>query len=253
MKHEFSIFNFKFQIFLLFLAISSFLFSIIHPHLAFAETVSSDNYIIEMGNLNMSAGIPSSSTYKMGLTGGQTSPGLYSSTGYRVCLGFWCAKNKIPFAFSISGLSIDFGTITPKTLNTLTNKLIVTSGGAGGYQVTARENDTLKTLAGTSWIEDTACDNPFCDETNAAVWNQNTTYGFGYNMSGNDIPATFSGPTLFRPFPSILANEDPAIVMSSAIVGKNRTATVTYQINISGSQAAGNYENYVVFVATPTY
>lgn len=243
----------KFKFFIFTFVILNFPFYFLHSATTRAETVSSDSYKIQMGHLNMAGGIPGSATYKMGLTGGQTSPGLYSSTGYHAHMGFWYVKSKIPFAFTISDLSIDFGTLTPKSPSSLTNTLTVSSGGAGGYQVTARENDTLKTLAGTSSIPDTTCDSAGCNETTAAPWTLNTVYGFGYNMSGNDIPATFSGPTYFRPFPSSAALENPAVVMSSALVGKSRTATVTYKVNISGSQAAGDYENYLVFVATPTY
>lgn len=253
MNHELRIMNYELRIiFLLFFILNS-AFLILNSRPARAETVSSDSYKIQMGHLNMSAGIPSSATYKMGLTGGQTSPGLYSSTGYHAHMGFWYVKNQIPFAFTISDLSIDFGTLTVQTPSTLSNTLIVSSGGAGGYQVTARESDLLKTLAGTANIPDTTCGSSACNETTAAPWTSNAYYGFGYNMSGNDIPTTFVNSTYYRPFPSNAASESPAIVMSSNLIGKNRTATVTYKINISGSQAAGDYENYLVFVATPTY
>ncbi|MFZ5366535.1 MAG: hypothetical protein ACOZBZ_04640 [Patescibacteria group bacterium] len=208
-----------------------------------------------MGNVNMGAGLPTSSSYKLGVTGGQTAPGLYTSTGYKVRSGFWYLKSIIPFRFTISDLSIDFGTLTPGTPSTQTNTLTVSAGGAGGYQVTARESDTLKTLAGTATISDTTCNGgaQTCDETTAQPWTDNTKYGFGYNMQGQDIPATFVNSTYFRPFPSLAASEDPSIVMSSSQVGKNRVGTVTYKVNISGSQAAGDYENYIIFVATPTY
>ena len=246
----------KISIYLLWVfAICYLLFTILFTVSAKAENLSSDSYKIQMGNLNMSAGIPVSTTYKVGLTGGQTSPGFYSSTGYRARMGFWYLKTITHFSFTISDLSIDFGTLTPQTLTDLTNTLTVTSGGGGGYQVTARENDLLKTAAGTASIPDTACNGgaQTCDETTAQPWTSNTQYGFGYNMAGNDIPSTFINSTYFRPFPSLAASEDPAIVMSNTQVGKSRTATVTYRLNISGSQAAGDYENYIVFVATPTY
>jgi len=252
MIRKFTIYNLQFTIFLLAFSIIHFTLYILHSPTARAETLSSDNYKIQMDNINMSAKIPTSSAYHLEPTSG-TSPSLYSNTGYHAHMGFGYIKNKVPFTFTISDLSIDFGTLTPKTPSTLNNTLIVSSGGDNGYQVTARENNTLKTLAGTSSIADTACDGNACDEAIATPWTQNTTYGFGYNMSGNDIPTTFSGPTYFRPFPSSAASEDPAIVMSSSVVSKNRVAMVTYKVNNSGSQASGDYENYIIFVATPTY
>jgi hypothetical protein len=244
----------KIGIFLLFFTISYFPLSIIGVPKARAEMLNSNTYQIQMGNVDMSAGLPTSTSYKLGLTGGQIAPGQYGLTGNVVRAGFWYLKTIIPFRFSISGLQVDFGTLTPNTpIQNKTSVLTVSSGGAGGYQVTARENDALKTVAGSASIADTSCDNSGCDETNAGVWTLNNSYGFGYNMSGNDIPATFTGSTYFRRFPSATALEDPAIVMSSLNVGRNRIATVTYKINVGGSQAAGDYENYIVYVATPTY
>jgi hypothetical protein len=252
--NSFQISNFKFQIFLLFYTISYFPLSIIYAPEARAEMLNSNTYKIQMGNVDMSAGLPTSTNYKLGLTGGQIAPGQYGLTGNVVRAGFWYLKTIIPFRFSISGLQVDFGTLTPNTpIQNKTSVLTVSSGGAGGYQVTARENDALKTGAGSASIVDTSCDNSGCDETNAGVWTLNNSYGFGYNMSGNDIPATFSNSTYFRPFPSATALENPAIVMSSLNVGRNRIATVTYKINVGGSQAAGDYKNYIVYVATPTY
>jgi len=216
-----------------------------------AENVSSDNYQIQMGNVNMGAGVPASTSYRIGLTGGQNAPGLYSSTGYRVKAGFWYVLDRIPFAFTISDLTIDFGTLTAGTPSTQTNILSVSAGGAGGYQVTASESATLATTAGTATIPDTSCDGGAntCTATLAKPWTDNTKYGFGYNMFGNDITTDFIDSTYFRPFPIGYG----ATIMQNSEVGRNRTATVTYKINVSGSQTAGNYENYVIFVATPTY
>lgn len=222
---------------------------------AHAANLSSDSYQIQMGNLNMGAGLPSSDSYNLGVTGGQTAPGLYESNGYKVMAGFWYIKTIIPFAFTISDLSIDFGTLTAGSPTTSQNMLSVSAGGAGGYQVTARENDTLKTSGGTASIPDTTCDGgaDTCTETTAKPWTDDTKYGFGYNMTGNDVPATFVDSTYYRPFPSLAGNEDPAIVMESSAVGRDRVGTVTYKVNISGSQAAGDYANYIIFVATPKY
>ena len=82
--------------------------------LAQAE-ITSPNYIIQMPNFNSGAGIPSSSNYTISQTLGQTAAGLYSSAGYRVKSGFQYIYSIIPFSFSISALSINFGDLTPQT------------------------------------------------------------------------------------------------------------------------------------------
>jgi hypothetical protein len=233
-----------------------FLFSIFYLSPVLAQSsIKSTNYEITWPNLNMGSGKPDPSNFKLGVTTGQTSPGLYSSTGYKVRSGFQYIHSIIPFSFSISDLSIALGTLTPETPVTQTNTLTVSAGGAGGYQVTARENEPLSATGGSTTIPDTSCNGgaDTCDETTAKPWTDNSKYGFGYNMSGNDVPSTFVNSTYYRPFPSLAASENAAVVMSSSVVGESRQATVTYKVNISNVQAAGSYENIIIFVATPSF
>lgn len=220
------------------------------------SSVSSDNYQIDWPNLNMGAGLPSAEgKYKLGVTTGQTAPGFYEYTdGYRVRAGFQYIHSIIPFSFSISDISIEFGTLSVGATSTETNTLTVSAGGAGGYQVTTEENKPL-TSSANSTIPDTTCNGngQTCDETTAKIWTDNGKYGFGFNMSGHDIPADFTDSTYFRQFADISGAESPQIVMSSSNVGKSRQATVTYKINISNIQAAGTYRNIIMFICTPSY
>lgn len=214
--------------------------------------IQSPNYIIQMPNLNSGAGIPSSGNYKVGSTIGQTAAGLFSSSGYRVKSGFQYIYSIIPFSFAVSSTTIDFGHLVPQTPATQTNTLTVSSGGAGGYQVKASENHPLKVSSSTSTIPDTNCDTS-CSETAAAVWTSSTKYGFGFNMSGDDIPADFVGLTYFRQFADRSTSESPQVVMSSIYVGRARQSTVTYKVNVSGVQPAGSYDNTIMYTAIPSY
>lgn len=225
---------------------------LISPSRSFAqERMISENYRIIFGNLNSGAGIPSSDNYFLDSTIGQTAPGLYSSTNYRVKSGFQYIHSIIPFSFAISDFTIEFGTLTPETFATQTNTLTVSSGGAGAYQVLASENNPLQTLAANQ-IPDTNCDTS-CSETTAGTWTSTTRYGFGFNMSGNDIPADFSSANHFRQFADESTAESPQVVMSSVNVGRDRQATVTYKVNISDTQAAGRYQNIVTYTAVPGF
>jgi hypothetical protein len=230
--------------------------SLLLPSQAQANMKSSD-YELLKPNLNFSAGIVSSDEYKLGFTGGQLAPGEYSRNGFKVLAGFWYIKTIIPFTFSVSNQIIDFGLLSSGTPKTATTDLTVSAGGAGGYQVTAEENHQLMTPITNAIIADITGDNGDITESNAGLWAQNTTYGFGYTLYGNDVPTPF--PTAapagnyFKQFADISKGEIPAVVMSSQQVGKNRTATVTYKINISASQAAGRYHNVITYIATPTY
>ena len=215
--------------------------------------INSPNYRIQFPNLNSGAGVPSSAGYQVSTTIGQTAAGLYSSSGYRVKSGFQYIHSVIPFSFSVSKFLIAFGALTPQTASTDTSTLTVSAGGAGGYQVTARENNPLRISASVAAIPDTLCDSGSCSETAAGVWTLNTTYGFGYNMAGNDIPAAFVDSTYFKQFADTSLSETAQVVMSNVNVGASRTATITYKVNISGIQPAGSYQNIITFVATPTF
>ena len=243
----FKIFNLKLIILLL-----SFSFYLSPPGIHAQAKITSPNYIIQMPNFNSGAGIPSSAGYKLDTTIGQTAPGLYSSTGYLVRSGFQYIHSIIPFSFSMSNFLINFGTLMPGTPVTRTSTLMVSAGGAGGYRVTAREAGYLQTSTGKT-IPDSTCDAGTCSETAAAVWSLATTYGFGNNMSGNDVPSDFIDGTYFRQFANAALSEGDQSVMSSVNVGRDRTATITYKVNVSAVQAAGSYQNRILFTAIPSF
>ena len=142
----------------------------------------------------------------------------------------------------------------PSTPISATTTLIVYYGGTGQYQVTVIEEGSLKTQSGYT-IPDTSCNggNNSCNESLAKIWSSNSAYGFGYSMSGDDIPADFINLTYYRPFPDRVAAESPITVMKSGNVGKNRQSTITIKANISSIQQAGSYQTIINYVATPTY
>ena len=183
---------------------------------------------------------------------GQTAPGEYTNSGYKVLAGFQYIHSLIPFTFTISDISIDFGSLVSNSFNEETNNLTISCGSAGGYQVTVLANKQLTSASGAT-IPKTTCGATACTINTAQPWTSTDYYGFGHNMSGDDIPDDFEGSTYFRPFPDEESGDSAKIVMNGSNVGRNIQSTVTYRINISGSQAAGNYENFLTFVATPTF
>jgi hypothetical protein len=242
---------------LVILILSFLIFNLSFP--ALAANMSSDNYELQMGNFNMTSGNKSSPGYKLLDTVGQNAPGQYNSQGYIVKAGFEYIKTLIPFSFSISDLSIDFGSLAASNPVTQTNTLTVSSGTGFGYQVTAFEDHPMQIPGTSTQIPDTVCDGgaETCDQITAAVWSSNTAYGFGFNMNSDthpdDIPADFDDNTHFRQFTDISLAETPQVVMTSPNVGRNKQAVVTYKINVSGGQAAGDYETNITFICTPGY
>ena len=218
---------------------------------ALAETMNSNNYTIRTGNFNITSGLKSSGSYSLTDTVGQTVANYFSSTGYHVKAGFQYLYTLYNFSFSISDLAVNL-TLTPNFFSTDTHNLVVTAPGQG-YSVSVYETEKLTLSGGLDTIPDTTCDSGPCTETSAEPWTNANNNGFGYNLTGNDISTDFVNSTYFRPFPDFSMGENPATIMSTVEAGKNRTATVTYQLSPSGSQASGTYYTNIIYIATPTY
>ncbi len=224
--------------------------------LAKAEEMKSDNWLIQFGNFNVTSGKKNSSSYSVTDTVGQTASGPYGSYGsssYFVGSGFQYIYQIDTFSFAISKTLIDFGELTPDIHNTDSHNLTITTKGAGGYTVYAFEEHALKNIDSSDKIKDTSCDADNCTHEVAGVWTDQTIHGFGYNMSGNDIPAHFIDSSYYKHFANRANNEEMQVVMSSDDVADQRSATVNYKAGIGGDQAGGSYETAVVFIAVPGF
>ena len=224
---------------------------------SFADNLKSPAFEIQMSTINITGGRKSNEDGSVNLTDtvGQTFQGQFNSDGYVILAGFQYINTLIPFSFRISDLDIDFGSLIPGAPGApQTNVLTITTGSAFGYSVKAIEDHPLRRSDGATTIPDTACDlaTP-CTPTNADIWADNARFGFGYNMSGVDVDtADFVDFTYYRPFP-IQNIDDPAIVMSDTGIATSSSATVSYKANISGSQAAGTYQNAIQYIAIPSF
>lgn len=228
---------------------------ILTPALAEAFTMSNQNYIIQMGDFVSGGGKASNANTSLDITLGQTGPGLYSGTNYKVRAGFQYIHFATRFAFTISETLIDFGTLSPTNPVTRTNTLTVSNSSPHGYSVTASENHPLTTSQNAS-IPDTTCDNGTCTQDASAAWTSTLTYGFGYrcdNVLGSDCNNGFTDTTYFKQFPDTSKSEPETSVMTGTGVGRNKKTQITYKVNISGTQTAGVYSNAITYIATPTF
>jgi hypothetical protein len=65
--------------------------------------------------------------------------------------------------------------------------------------------------------------------------------------------AAFAGGTAFKQFADASLSEAPQAIMQNTGTALGRIGTVTYQLSVDGSQAAGNYETVIKYIATPGY
>lgn len=226
-----------------------------------AERMSSDSYVIQFGNFNVTSGEKTGGGLRLTDTVGQVIAGpfgLYGDSDHFVGAGFQYIYQIGTFAFSISDLEIDLGLLTPGVHNTATNTLTVSTRGAGGFTVYAYQNHPLRLVGDTSptpaEIPATACDgSPACTIFTASPWLNQSIPGFGLNVEGDTAQSDFTDATYFRPFANLVLSQPMQPVMSSTVTARNESVTVTYKAGIAGNQEAGDYQAAVIYVAVPGY
>lgn len=216
--------------------------------------MESSKFKMESASVSTAAGTKSSDNYQLSDTIGQTIAGQFASNGYIIKAGFQYIKSIIPFRFTVSNTNVNLGTLIPNTFSTSQITLKVDFGSAGEYQVLAYEENPIKNPNGDT-IPDTSCNggSNTCNKSLAKVWDSTSAYGFGFNMSGDDIPSDFINSSYFRPFANKENGDDPVLIMSSTNVGRSRQSTLTFKANVSSIQPAGSYQTVIHFITTPSF
>ena len=149
-----------------------------------------------------------------------------SNLNYQVNVGFPNLKIKSDFNFTVSEISIDFKNLPPETLLTRSNTLSVNAQNTRGYSILAYQNHPL-TLVSSVAIPD---------------WSATDSYGFGYSLDN----------ILFQSFSDQSRDQLPA-TLTTFNTGTSQSTTITYQIKIPSTQAAGDYQNIIYYLALPAY
>ncbi len=227
-----------------------------------AATFKSSSYTIDWGNLNITGGKKTSTNFNLTDTVGQNAPGQYNSTGYQVKSGFqYIYDPNWRFVFTLDKLAINFSNMTPGVGITDTNIISIAAPSLSGYQIMVYENHPLQ-INSSKTINDTSCDSNSCNISTSGLWNNNNTYGFGFNVVGinNSMVNTnigtsnyFTDQSYFRPFANRSISQNPQVIMSENRPTKKSYARITYKINIPVFQSTGKYENSITYIAIPKY
>lgn len=220
------------------------------PDFIFAQEMSSQNFRIQSGNLNMTSGSKSSANYQLSDVVGQNAATVFTSKGYIIQSGFLNSAAGSVFSLSIQPQYIDFGNILPNSPVEKTVQITIANGDVPGYSITVAQNQPLQTSAGAQ-ISNTVCDNNAkpCTTTKAAIWETPGIYGFGYNISGNSIARDFLDEKYFRPFADLSKKENPATIMLSQQRKVVDQTTMRLKLHISPDQPVGQYKNSLNFTA----
>ncbi len=184
----------------------------------------------------------------------------FTLTGVTADSGSYCGVSRSGTSPDSTVQSVPFGSISTTAFTDAAQLLTVSTNAAGGYSVTASESAALTAwnITGTPTIANTTCDAGTCtaSATTALEWNTATNKGFGYSLqdvSGNAVSATLEYNTGGASFASRPFGSTAAQIMSDTTTADADQAYVCYRVVVSGSQQAGDYENYVIYIATATF
>jgi len=243
--------------------------------------MNSNEYKIQFGVVDSGGGKmtdPVNNSYNLSSSLGQAVAKEFQSNGYVVKAGFQYVTTPVPFTFYLSNIRVDLGTLLPNSPSTGAITLKVSFGGAGQYIVTARADRPLTEIQGLDSISFTACNGGAntCSLSTAKLWTNANAYGFGYGMTGQDVPSDFISSSYYRPFPNRLLSENAVTIMQSSTItadvvptpiipftpapaltgvpsDSTHEAIITMKANISGIQPAGTYATVIRFLATPSF
>lgn len=165
-------------------------------------------------------------------------------------LTFAVAGGTAPSGGSSSASAIDFGTVTPGTAKTGSNRLTVTCNAPTGYTVAADEDKPL--TSGAFTIPDVTGDGGAITHLLAGPWANASTYGFGYTLTNvTGTPAAFT--VGYKQFANRSAAEAAQSVMTGTAPAAGDVVDVGYKLNASGGQPAGTYANTLTYTATGNF
>lgn len=192
----------------------------------------------------------------------------FSIAGVTANSGDYCGVTRDANSPDSTATSVPFGSIANlETFYDAVQDLTVTTNAAGGYVVTAQQNDEMsRDGLGVTIIPDTSGD-ASATFSNSDDWETATNNGFGYSIQNVDaasVPFEWSSNAFqscgtdialdfcARQF-AIGGAETAQTIFSSSTVASNENAYVCYRLSVDPTQAAGDYENQITFIATGTF
>ncbi len=184
----------------------------------------------------------------------------FTIAGVTADTGTYCGVTRTAASVDSTAYSVPFGSLSLNTFADAVQNLTVSTNANYGYVVTAAEDDELgKDGATTPFIADTTCNSGPCTISAEQEWTTATNNGFGYSLQNVDAASisfeynTGAGTFKARPFANLADTETPQTLFSSSAVADSQNAYVCYRLSVGATQAAGDYENVIIYRATASF
>lgn len=176
---------------------------------------------------------------------------------------------------STTAAAVPLGELSIAAFTNAAQSLSVSTNATNGYTVTVRANDQLGRDAGTctgdpttdaDCIPDSRGENTLMSHTVSDEWDVESIKGFGFSLDDantSGVTPVFQWDTATgncdgtgycaRQFADTEAGQAAQQIFSSSSVADEHNLYVCYRAIISATQAAGDYENHLIYTATATF
>lgn len=190
---------------------------------ALAQEMSSENYKLQGGSLDMTAGTTQNTEQNVSLadTVGVVNAEVFSSKGYLINPYLFLGEAASEFSLSLSSERIMYDGLDSGKASLGKLTIQVENRDNPGFNVFIIENQPL------------------------------TDTGVGYRVDGATSVPDFDSISSFKPFPSQKRGQNSSLILSS--VARKTKEEATLQINVSPpkSQAKGQYRNIIHIIGIP--
>lgn len=148
-------------------------------------------------------------------------------------------------SFSVDRTQIAFGSFKTAPVQEEETSAMIGSEGSG-FQVLMEAKTALSSVNNTT-IPPTRCDSrQTCSPLRAQAWKDAQAPGWGYSLSGSEVPQDFKNKTFYRP-PSL---DGYISLLKSGEPDSNTNITLTWKVLTDGSNEE-TYSSILKFFAVP--
>lgn len=211
--------------------------------LAQAEQTSG-SYKVKTPTLDEAGPKKSSGSYGLGDSVGQTFQGKTTSASYNVYAGFQYYGETLLTLSIACAASVAIPAVSPGTPQSATDTCTINSNSTSGYTLyTWENNDPTRTAPPTETIP-AASLGPY---TAPVPWNNGSSQGLGFSLSGPTVAAKWNSGSNFASF---VTSPAAANTYGSSLPGGTTDVVVTYRFDAPVSKPAGTYQNEVYYYIT---